>query len=151
MSGVRGLVALSLVVGSVLVAEPAVSQESDVREAVSQTLAAWSDGDFDRFADFYHRDVRGFFLDGGQLAEGFEIDALRAAHAEGLRADMTLRDLTVEVHGSTAVSAGYLDGQIALPGGLSLSGSWRYSETRVLDDGVWRVVQYHFSQLAQGF
>ena len=129
----------------------AQGQEAAVREAVTGTLAAWSEGDFDRFADYYHPDVRGFFLDGSVVTRGFEVEALRAAHAEGLRAEMTLRELETRVYGSTAVSEGYLDGTIGLPGGMSLSGSWRYSETRVLTDGVWRVVQYHFSQLAAGF
>ncbi|MGI9626822.1 MAG: YybH family protein [Longimicrobiales bacterium] len=129
----------------------ALAQEADVREAVSATLETWSTGDFDRFAEFYHPKVRGFFLDGGVLAEGFDVAALKAAHEEGLRTDLDLRDLTVEVHGTTAVSAGYLDGSIGLPGGLSLEGSWRYSDTRILEGGVWKVVQYHFSQLATGF
>ena len=135
---------------SFLVGMPAAAQEEAVRESVRATLAAWSGGDFDGLAEQYHPDVRGFFLEGGPLTRGFQIDVLRAAWDEGLRAEMSLRDLDVQVHGNAAASVAYLDGSIAMPGGLSLSGSWRYSETRVLVDGAWKVVQYHFSQMAPG-
>lgn len=128
----------------------AEAQEAEVRAAVAMTLEAWANGDFEAFADFYHSDVRGFFLDGSALAEGFQVDALQAVHEEGLRAEMSLRELNVDIYGATAVSAGYLDGSIVLPGGMALSGSWRYTETRVQADGVWKVVQYHFSQFAAG-
>jgi len=151
MRGKRRWLLPSLLIAAGALPNPAEAQETEVRQAVVSTLAAWSDGDFQAFAEFYHPDVRGFFLDGSVLAQGFHTEALAAAHEQGLRADMTLRDLSVDVYGTTAVSAGYLDGSIALPGGMSLSGSWRYTETRVQEGGVWRVVQYHFSQLAGGF
>ena len=133
-----------------LAPEVAGAQEAEVRAAVTTTLGAWASGDFEGVAEFYHPDVRGFFFDGSVLAEGFQLAALQAAHEQGLRAEMTVRDLKVDLYGQTAVSAGYLDGSIVLPGGMTLAGSWRYTETRVHVDGVWKVTQYHFSQLASG-
>jgi len=54
----------------------------------------------------------------------------------------------VKVYGNTAVSGALFQGSVTLPGGAVASGSWRYSDTRVLDDGTWKVVQYHVSQAA---
>ena len=134
-----------------LAASQLAAQEAAVRDAVTGTLAAWTEGDFDRFADYYHPDVRGFFFDGGPVQQGFDVATLQVAYESGLRTDMQIRDLQVTVVGDAAVSVAYLDGSISLPGGMPpISGTWRYSETRVSVDGVWKVVQYHFSQLGAG-
>jgi hypothetical protein len=123
------------------------SQEADVRASVEETLKAWSGGDLESFADFYHSDTRGFFMDGGVLVVGFDGNALRAGFESGFRAELTLRDLDVKVYESTAVSVAYLDGSITLPNGTSIPGTWRYSEARVWDGSDWKIVQYHFSRL----
>lgn len=123
------------------------AQEADVERAVAATLAAWSEGRFDDFGSFYEPDARGFFLDGSPLVEGFDMDALRAAHESGFRARFTMSELDVKVYGHAAVSVAYLEGLLTLPGGAQLPGRWRYSETRVDRGGTWKVVQYHFSPL----
>ena len=127
------------------------SQEAEVATAVAATLAAWTAGDFDSFAMHYHDDVRGFFIDGVPLALGFDHAALRVAYDAGLRTSMTIRDLDTRVYDGAAVSTAYLDASITLPGvEKPVSGTWRYSETRISDAGEWKVVQYHFSRLAEG-
>ena len=70
------------------------------------------------------------------------------AFATGLRVNVVMSDLDVKVYGNTAVSGALFQGSVTLPGGAVASGSWRYSDTRVLDDGTWKVVQYHVSQAA---
>lgn len=123
------------------------SPEAEVRAAVSETLEAWAAGNFQRLAAHYHADVRGFFMQGAPLAHGFNAAALEMAYEAGLRADVSVRDLDVQVHGSTAASVAYVDGTLHLPGDQpSISGTWRYSETRVREEGAWRIVQYHFSR-----
>lgn len=124
------------------------AQQAEVSAAIEETLAAWREGRFEEFVAFYHPEARGFYLDGGPLAATFDLQALRAAHSAGFRADVTLRDLEVRVYGPTSVAAGYLTGALTLPGGVTLPGTWRYTETRVREEGVWKVVQFHFS--AQG-
>lgn len=123
------------------------AQEAEVTGAIRETLAAWGAGRFDDFSDFYHRDARGFHLDGGPLTGAFNQMTIQAAYAAGFRADVTLRDLEVRVFGDVAVAAGYLAGTLTLPGGATIPGTWRYSETRVLEEGLWKVVQFHFSPL----
>lgn len=128
-------------------ARPAAGQEAEVRQAVSETLAAWRSGDFERFATFYHADARGFFLDGGALLEGFNVAALQVAYNTGFRADLELGEMTVRVLGDVALTAALLEGVLTLPDGSSMPGTWRYSETRVQEDGTWKIVQYHFSEM----
>ncbi len=137
-----------LVVTAALLIGPSsgAAQQADVEVAVSETLAAWKAGNFASFASFYHPDTRGFFLDGGFLLRGFNVAALQAAYNAGFRADFELRDLDVKLLDDVALSVAYLDGTLSLPGGDLIEGTWRYSETRVLSEGTWKVVQYHFSE-----
>lgn len=138
------------VVGLLAGVGPAAAQQADAEAAVRATLDAWRSGEYAAFVDSYHPDARGFFLDGGDLMAGFSLDALEATAEAGFRADVTLRDLDVAVYGTTSVAVGLLDGTLTLPGGLQLAGPWRYSETRVLTDGAWKVVQFHISRREGG-
>lgn len=126
----------------------AAAQEAEVRGAITETLSSWSSGDFETFGGYYSADARGFFLDGGNLVQGINVQALKAGYDAGLRAEFELRDLDVSVVDGVAVSSGYLDGSLTLPGGVVQSGTWRYTETRVREAGTWKVIQFHFSELA---
>ncbi len=147
---VRVLVLLVLLFLASSVRLPSLrGQEADVRAAVTATLAAWTQGDFDSFTSHYHEDVRGFFLEGAPLTRGFDTATLGMAYEAGMKAQVMVRDLDVRVYGEVAVSVAYLDGSVSLPGGeQTISGTWRYSETRIPSEGTWKVVQYHFSRLA---
>ncbi len=138
-------------VGAVLIAgaSPGTcdAQESEVRAAVEATLDAWSSGEFDTLASFYHPEAKGFFFDGGFLVDGVDVNALRVGYEAGVRAELTLRDLRVRLLGDAAVSSAYLDGALTLPAGVQIPGTWRYTETRVRDGATWKVIQYHFSTL----
>ena len=124
--------------------------EPQVRAAVEATLEAWTNGDFESLAGHYHDQARGFFLEGAPLARGFNAAALQMAWDAGMRAEVSVRDLDVQVYGDAASSVAYVDGTLSLPGGQPpITGTWRYSETRVASDGAWKVVQYHFSRLAE--
>ena len=131
---------------SSLASGSARAQEDDVRAAVTETLAALVARDVPAFANFYHEDTRGFFVDRSNMIEGFSSLAVRAAFITGLRLDVAMSDLNVKVYGDAAVVGALFRGSVTLPGGAVATGTWRYSETRVLDDGTWKVVQYHLSQ-----
>ncbi len=128
-------------------AQPAASQEAEVRQAVTETLEAWRSGDFGRFATFYHAETRGFFLDGGALLEGFNVAALEAAYNTGFRAELDLGEVSVRVRGDVATTTALLEGALTMPGGSTVEGTWRYTDTRVLEEGTWKVLQYHFSEM----
>ena len=134
---------------SVLVSGSAGAQEAEVRAAVSETLAALVARDVPKFASFFHDDTRGFFVDGASMIEGFSALAVRVAFATGLRLNVVMSDLDAKVYGNAAVSRAVFRGSVTLPGGATTSGTWRYSDTRVLDDGTWKVIQYHLSQLVE--
>ncbi len=133
---------------SSLASGSAAAQEAEVRAAVSATLAALVARDVPAFASFYHNDTRGFFVDRTSMIEGFSSLAVLAAFATGLRVNVVMNDLDVKVYGNTAVSRAIFQGSVTLPLGAVASGTWRYSETRGLDEGTWKVVQYHVSQAA---
>ena len=134
---------------SSLAAGSARAQETDVRADVSATLAALAAGDATTFADFFHDDARGFFVSGSNMIEGISVLALRAAYLTGLQMNVVMSELNVRVYGNTAVSGTLLQGSVTMPGGAMISGTWRYSDTRVLDEGRWKVVQYHISPLVE--
>ena len=145
------MIKLKVILAAVALAAPlstAAAQEAKVQAAVEATLAAWNAGDLAGVAAHYAEETRGFFLDGGVLLRGFNLPALQAAYAAGFRASFTARDVDVRVLGNVAVAAAYLDGSLTLPGGDAQEGTWRYTETRVNEEGRWLVVQYHFSPLA---
>lgn len=131
-------------------AAPGTAQDTEVEAAVRATLDAWRNGEYAAFVGSYHPDARGFFLDGGDVIEGFSLDALEATAEAGFDADVELRDLDVKVYGSTSVAVGLLEGTLTLPGGLALTGVWRYSETRVHEAGAWKIVQFHISRREGG-
>ena len=121
--------------------------EQEVLAAIESQLAAWNAGDMTTFGTYYTPEVRGFNLDGGMLIVGFNSQLIEAAIQAGFKVEFTPRDIDITLLGNTAVAVGYLDGSLSVPGSPPQEGTWRYSETRVKTDGVWRVVQYHFSTL----
>ena len=128
---------------------PVGAQEEAVRIDVAATLAALVEGEVNTFVDFFHDDVRGFFVDGSNMIEGMSGVAFRALLLTGLRTNLVARDLNVKTYGNTAVTGGLLAGTVRLPGGATTTGTWRYSDTRVLEDGLWKIVHYHISQLVE--
>ncbi len=128
---------------------PLGAQETPVSIDVFATLEALVEGEVDTFVDFFHEDVRGFFVDRTAMVEGMSALAFRALLLTGLRTDLVASNLDVNRYGNTAVSAGYLTGTVRLPGGATRTGTWKYSDTRVLEDGLWKIVQYHISPIAE--
>ena len=87
-------------------------------------------------------------FDGTFLITGFSAPMLEAAVASGVSFDVEPRDIDIVMIGDiAAASVAIIEGTITLPGGAVQEGPWRYSETRVKEDGIWKVVQYHFSPL----
>jgi ketosteroid isomerase-like protein len=126
----------------------AAAQENEVRAAMIESLAAWSASDFQKLGSFYATQTRGFMLDGGMLISGYNAAALEAAVAVGFGFNMEPHDIDILLVTETvAVSVAIVEGSITMPGGAPQEGTWRYSETRKKEDGVWKVVQYHFSPL----
>jgi hypothetical protein len=128
-----------------------MAQEEEVHAAMVESLAAWSAGDFQRLGGFFAEHARGYMLGGSTLITGFNPDALEAAVSAGFSFAIVPRDIDIMmVDATVAVAVATVEGTITLPGGEVQEGPWQYSETRVLEDGQWKVVQYHFSPLVAG-
>lgn len=131
--------------------QPAAAQEADVRAAMVESLAAWSDGDFQRLGTFFAEQTRGYMPGGSMVLTGFNPEALAAAVSAGMSFDIEPQDMDIRMLGeSVAVAVATIEGVITLPGGVVQEGPWHYSETRVLEGGTWKVAQYHFSPLPEG-
>jgi len=132
-------------------ARPGAAQEEEIHAAMVESLAAWSDGDFQRLGTFFAEQARGYMLGGTVLITGFNPEALEAAVAAGFSFAIEPRDIDIMMVGETvAVAVAMVEGTITLPGGELQEGPWQYSETRILEEGRWKVVQYHFSPMATG-
>jgi len=116
-----------------------------------ESLAAWSAGDFQRLGTFFAEETRGYMLGGSMLITGFNPEALQAAVSAGFSFQIEPNEIDILMVGeAVAVAVAMIEGTVTLPGGEVQDGPWQYSETRVLEEGRWRVVQYHFSPLAEG-
>jgi len=131
-----------------LASESVGAQEAEVRADVARTLSALTARDSPAFVDFFHDDARGFFVDGSSMLNGPILLAVRAAFVTGLRLNVLMSNLEVRVYGNTAVVGALFMGSVTLPGGVVRTGTWRYSDTRVEEDGEWKIVQFHISQIA---
>jgi ketosteroid isomerase-like protein len=131
-----------------ILSQQVAAQEAEVRTAMEESLAAWREGDFEKLGSFYAANTRGFMLDGGYLISGFSIEALQAAAEMGVAFDIQPQEVDIIMVGEgVAVAVATLEGSVTMPGGAVQEGAWRYSETRVKEGGIWKVVQYHFSPM----
>lgn len=127
------------------------AQEEEVRAAMVESLAAWSAGDFQRLGTFFAEQTRGYMLGGSMLITGFNPEALQAAVSAGFSFSIEPHEIDIlMVDERVAVAVASIEGTITLPGGDVQEGPWQYSETRILEEGRWKVVQYHFSPLVEG-
>jgi hypothetical protein len=127
--------------------QPAGAQEDEVRAAMVESLAAWSAADFQKLGTFFDDQARGYMPGGSTLLVGFNPAALEGAVSAGMAFDIEPQEIDIR---TVAVAVARVEGVITLPGGVIQEGPWQYSETRVLEDGTWRVVQYHFSSVPSG-
>lgn len=128
--------------------QPAIGQKEEVRAAMERSLGAWRAGNFQELASYYAPQTRGFMLDGGFLITGFSVEALEAAASAGVAFNVEPREIDIlMVTDDVAVTVAILEGSVTMPDGEVQEGPWRYSETRVHEGGMWKVIQYHFSEM----
>jgi hypothetical protein len=131
--------------------QPGAAQEEEVRAAMVASLEAWSAGDFQTLGTFFAEQTRGYMLGGSMLITGFNPQALEAAVSAGFSFDIEPQEIDIVlVRETVAVAVAMIEGSVTLPGGEVQNGPWQYSETRVLEEGQWKVIQYHFSPVPAG-
>ncbi|NIN72519.1 MAG: DUF4440 domain-containing protein [Gemmatimonadetes bacterium] len=145
---------LALSLAAFLIAPgPTLSQETEVREALQQTFAALNAGRVEEFLSYFVPRAQLFLHFGCGLGfrEGIDSTGVEAWHApfEGYAFDLEPHRVRVQVQGNSAVASAYIHGTVRYPYGLVSGGPWRYSETRILDQGKWKIVQQLFSLLGE--
>ena len=120
----------------------AASQETDIDVVVLRAFSALSEGDVDAYLSQVRPGARVIVHYSGTLE--LHVDEWRAS----LR-DVTWepRQISSRVFGNTAVTVAQLDGTLRMPGGDAFDGPWRFAETRIRDQGTWRIVQLELSAL----
>ena len=118
----------------------AASQETDIDVVVLRAFSALSEGDVDAYLSQVRPGARVIVHYSGTLE--LHVDEWR----ESLR-DVTWEpgQISSRVFGNTAVTVAQLDGTLRMPGGDALDGPWRFAETRIRDQGTWRIVQLELS------
>ena len=140
------IIIIVLVGGIVLTTIAAADDVDDVKAAVLAVDDAFKTKDVDAIARYMHPD-HSRFLAGGLLIEGFNKEGLKALFDSGLQVDIVSRHLGVKIYGNTAVVTGYNEGTVTLPGGNVDSFTRRFSEIWIKQEGQWKRVHIHSSQL----
>ena len=119
----------------------------DVKAAYKAIIKAWNTGDMDEFFQHLHDDLTGFDFDEGPLVEDFEKSRFKALYEAGMKPNVQVRQLDVNIIDNTAIITCYWIGSIKYPGDTMIQGCWRFSEIRVKQAGKWKAIHYHISPL----
>jgi len=153
MKAVDSVLVLSL--GAFLIVPTsAMSQEAEVRDELQRTFAALNAGQADGFLSYLMPRTQVFHgialhelgVDGVGLPE-LGVEHWRGFFEAGYEFDLMPREIKSQIHGNTAVTTAYIHGTVRSPSGWVEGGPWRYSETRIRDQGEWKILQMHFSPL----
>lgn len=119
----------------------------EIRQAQNAHLKAWNDGDMETYLAYTSQDLVGFDLHGDLADHARPYQSLRDLYEAGYHPHVKYRDRNLRKYGDTAVTTAYMVGTIDEPDGSRDEGVFRYSEVRVKEDGVWKLIQYHLSPL----
>ncbi len=144
----RFITTLIVLIASLILASSAAADDvSDVKEAWVKVNAAFNAGDVDIMSQYIHAEASLFNYEGRTLSEGFDKDGFKAGFDAGLKFDWDANHLNVKVYGNAAVVTGYHVGTITLPNGDVSQGTRRFSEVWIKENGNWKQVHRHASQL----
>ena len=141
-------VAMVLVGGLVLSTIAIADDAADVKAASQALDAAFENKDMAVILGYMHPERSRYGSGGGLLWEGFRGDGLKAAFDAGLKIDNgTIRHLTVKIYGNTGVVTGYRGINVTLANGTTFRGTDRISEVWIKQQGKWKLIHSHSSQL----
>ncbi len=146
----KRVIAVAMVlVGSLVLSTIAIADDAADVKAASQALdAAFENKDMAVIVQYMHLEHSWYGGGGRLLREGFNKDGLKAAFDAGLKIDTgAFRHVTVKTYGNTGLLTGYQTYTVTLPSGTILRGSDRISEVWTKQQGKWKVIHSHSSQL----
>ncbi|MEQ1857174.1 MAG: DUF5916 domain-containing protein, partial [Longimicrobiales bacterium] len=145
--GLRG--ALLTIVALTALARPSaplLAQQPSAEDVVRRTLALLGVGDDAALRAEYMHGAQVFLEYGGVRELG--VDEWIGLARGGAWSVETIES---RVFGRTAVTLAEVTGTLRFPGGVILEGEFRYSETRVRDGDLWKILQQEIWPLEEGF
>ena len=140
-----------LVVGMFLTTAAMADDADDVQAAVLQHFATLNAGNMASHIDQHHMPQLDRFTRGGLRWHFGSLDEqknqIQTSVDNGSKWNLQLRDVEVNVYGSTAVLSCYVVGNILRGNGNRVSVTDRFSVTMIKQGGQWKEVHQHFSPL----
>ena len=145
----RWMIRFVLLLGSVaLTSAVAADEADDVKAATEAWLSDLNAQNVTAYVAYYHPEETSYGGLGDLLTEGIHTKEFMTVFFEaGFKTDLQWRHLKVKVFGKAAIVTGYLAGAVTLPGGKGLEDSWRTSVMWVQEEGKWKIVHFHASEL----
>ncbi len=138
-----------LVVGMFLTTVAMADDVDDVKAAMGGHFAAVNSGDVDAYTPYYAN--QGSVFAGGALLERLSVEQrksnFQAAVDSGVRRELRMRNLEVQIHGNVAIATGYLLGSTTHPDGTTQRTSQQRTGVLIKQGGQWKEVHRHSSPL----
>lgn len=137
------------VVGMFLTTAALADDVEDVKAAIRGHFAAVNSGDVNAYTPYYASEGSAF--SGGELLERLSVEErtnnFQAAVDSGLRRNLQMRNLEVEIYGNVAVATGYLVGSTTTADGTTQQTRQQRTGVLIKQGGQWKEVHRHNSPL----
>jgi CubicO group peptidase (beta-lactamase class C family) len=125
--------------------------EAEVNAALAGLIAGLNSAKPEQVEQYLAPEQTGFRGNKGPLAFFIDPDGLRPDFGAGVRLDFQIHNLETAIYGDTALSTCFMSGMVTLPGGNKRSdGPWRLSLVWNKQNGAWKIVHAHQSELEGG-
>jgi ketosteroid isomerase-like protein len=137
------------VVGMFLTTAAIADDVEDVKAAIHGHFAAVNSGDVNAYTPYYAD--QGSAFGGGELLERLSVEQrknnFQAAVDSGLRRNLQMRNLEVQIYGNVAIATGYLVGSTTTPDGTTQQSRQQRTGVLIKQGGQWKEVHRHNSPL----
>ncbi|MCH8016053.1 MAG: lipocalin-like domain-containing protein [Acidobacteria bacterium] len=121
----------------------------DVKATIRGHFAAVNSGDVAAYTPYYAN--QGSAFGGGELLERLSVEQrtnnFQAGVDRGLRRNLQMRNLEVQIYGNVAIATGYLLGSTTAPDGTTQRTSQQRTGVLIKQGGQWKEVHRHNSPL----
>jgi len=137
------------VVGMFVTTVAMADDVDDVKAAIRGHFAAVNSGDVAAYTSYYSN--QGSAFSGGELLERLSVEQrknnFQAGVDSGLRRNLQMRNLEVQIYGNVAIATGYLLGSTTNPDGTTQRTSQQRTGVLIKQGGQWKEVHRHNSPL----
>lgn len=121
----------------------------EIRKWVLNSFVLFNDPSrSDEFHSYFAPEYTNFYLQQGLLSEGWmSKEELRALYDSGMKPNLRVRHLTVQLYDTFAICLMYAEGTVTDAAGNTRRGPWRVTSVIVPHGDSWRAVHNHWSKL----